>query len=259
MATKKSNDYGISGVKFIKQIQSYNYTSRINREVGLDSVRTVSSPDGHAVMPKEGIANYGEYYSLVVIGPDKETYNRVFYVGDTPIDDYHGVNLAGITSEDGLVFIQTSWPHYYMHVFKGKFHIATICDDTTTFFMPFKDSDNGKTTFKFIYDSERLPYIPNEKLTASRFREAVAVIDAEYNRLKKNKPIVRQVNYSAVKRAVGEFFFNKFYDVVESCDKKGFTTEVTILKLKRIVNADYFTTDEGAIGGTTLYFPEAGL
>ena len=46
---------------------------------------------------------------------------------------------------------------------------------------------------------------------------------------------------------------------MEYCDKEGYTTEATIMQVKRAVNDDYYTDDPGAIGGTKLYFPEAGL
>ena len=82
---------------------------------------------------------------------------------------------------------------------------------------------------------------------------------AEYDHLANNEPVAQQVDRDKVRVAVGNFFYNKFEDVVDYCERNGYSTDATIMKVKRAVNDDYYTDDSGAVGGQTLEFPEAGL
>lgn len=252
-AEEQTKSFDIPGVKVLSQTRDSNF-GRYVSDAGLGSVQYVSEPDGHYIVPKKSNPNFAEYFYLTVEAPDGEKLSSVYFVGDEPIPDFYGTNLSGITQNDGFVFIQVGGRS--MYVYKDNVKIAYIREDNTVFFTP-QDNGGGKVYWN-QYD-DHFPPIQNKYLTANKLREVAKALFAEYDRIVNKKPVQNKVDRYAIRRAVGNFFYNKFEDVVDYCERNGYSTDATIMKVKRAVNDDYYTDDPGAVGGQTLEFPEAGL
>jgi hypothetical protein len=252
-AEEQTKSFDIPGVKVLSQTRDSNF-GRYVSDAGLDSVRYIADTDGKFILPKQSNPNYAEYYYLKVEGPDGKTFRPVIYVANVPPQGKGFPKLDGISQYDGFIFIATEYKA--LHIYKDGKYVANSGDTVFNFHVP-ELSPSGKVTTNEWDD--RLPPTDKYKVDAGKLKEATGFIMAEYDRLANNEPVAQQVDRDKVRVAVGNFFYNKFEDVVDYCERNGYSTDATIMKVKRAVNDDYYTDDPGAVGGQTLEFPEAGL
>ena len=247
------NSLEIHGVKVVSQDNSWNI-GRFIGEIGTDTVRCMDTPEGKIILPQEN-------YNLAIEAPDApgKIQRCILSVSDFPCWEGEPV-LDGIKPSDGFVFVRHCCRHA-VTIYQNGHKVA--CYDTPfsrgmiEFYVPYRTTHGD--IWNEIGATDRMPGIPSKEFNAQKLRSAAAFIQSEYDRLQAKRPPQRRVDRVAVRRAVGNFLFDKFEDIVEDCDKEGYTTEDTIRQVKRAVNDDYYTEDPGAIGGKTLHFPEAGL